>query len=734
MAGIFEDQDIAAPQGGISPQQAVAPVSNTNVAASVGQGLTQLLGTGLSIYQNQQKAEAKQKQAAAVTGFAQGITALNEGVSQGKITQADAQRRQRVMFNQAIANNPSLTEDLIKLNSSLAGSAGLGDTLAEGTAVDQQIKADTKGATAAGFIQPNMSPQDQEHGLNLYRQQQQALNQMEFASKQLGLQNQQLSLQEKKANIANAQMQRANAAAQLQETRNRKAIQGGVADLSNVYTQDTLKKIGGLQEALANKQITPEQFLQQTQQLRNGFYSVTASARGAAGGDFIDSVSAPLFKILDAADAQASGKVGADVATAQLSQAQTHAALEIMSDPKLARIAAASKVFGNTFDPVIMANFSPDMLKVLNKNTGTGMPANAVSDDPDDQAAHTAYTDGLKSAITTLTSKNPAMTDPKGLTQELQTNLNQTLKSVGTMGASVDNPTQFNGIMKFLADPTFLAFQQHGGKIDPSLAQNAKNVIQENYQSQLIPAIRDTWEQAKTVTGVSTPAGGFPSMGGALPGGTTTQVDSKSAVTYRWTGQSLQFVPSPGYEKNRSVLAKAKELNQKVSPLVQRLVMADAHLEGNVDYSKYFKELEPAIFGQGGDLPDTSSQNDVPQSAQSAKAPKSKAAWSEQWGGNPSSVPGMVSQGDIDLTTRPQVKNADGSISTVRSMSFRDEDLGVEVLVPTVSEDGRIMSDQEAVDQYFRTGKHLGMFRTPEAADKYAEELHNRQAKFYGIK
>lgn len=95
----------------------------------------------------------------------------------------------------------------------------------------------------------------------------------------------------------------------------------------------------------------------------------------------------------------------------------------------------------------------------------------------------------------------------------------------------------------------------------------------------------------------------------------------------------------------------------------------------------------------------------------------------------PKQEEGMVQRGNIDLNNRPVVKNPDGSISTVRSITITDNN-GRAILLPTVV-GGKVVSNDEAVQHYKQTGENLGIFKTEDAANAYAEKLHQSQAARY---
>jgi hypothetical protein len=90
----------------------------------------------------------------------------------------------------------------------------------------------------------------------------------------------------------------------------------------------------------------------------------------------------------------------------------------------------------------------------------------------------------------------------------------------------------------------------------------------------------------------------------------------------------------------------------------------------------------------------------------------------------PKGIAGLKVPGNIDLTKQPIVNNPDGTTSTVSSMSFGRG--GNEVLIPQVAHDGsRVLEPRDAIEQYNKSDKHLGIFTSPETATDYAIGLHN---------
>lgn len=91
----------------------------------------------------------------------------------------------------------------------------------------------------------------------------------------------------------------------------------------------------------------------------------------------------------------------------------------------------------------------------------------------------------------------------------------------------------------------------------------------------------------------------------------------------------------------------------------------------------------------------------------------------------PSDAEGLVAPGNIDLNRRKRLANADGSYSTIKSMSVNLN--GVEWLIPTIDDSGNRLEPKQAVDYFLKTGRHLGAFADRKFADEYAKVLSARQ-------
>ena len=91
---------------------------------------------------------------------------------------------------------------------------------------------------------------------------------------------------------------------------------------------------------------------------------------------------------------------------------------------------------------------------------------------------------------------------------------------------------------------------------------------------------------------------------------------------------------------------------------------------------------------------------------------------------DPSTTPGRIKPGNLDITNRPNVFNADGTISTMRTGTGTVEIDGKEVaiLYPTISPEGKQWTNKEAQANALKD--NFGIFDTEDNAQQYDRVFH----------
>jgi hypothetical protein len=100
--------------------------------------------------------------------------------------------------------------------------------------------------------------------------------------------------------------------------------------------------------------------------------------------------------------------------------------------------------------------------------------------------------------------------------------------------------------------------------------------------------------------------------------------------------------------------------------------------------------------------------------------------WKEKLQKEVGNIGNPVEIGNLDPYHRKIYKHPnDNGYGTTYSMSFEDENK-LNVLIPQIV-DGKMLTKEQAIEHYKKTGESFGKFKTWQDADKYAEALHNSQ-------
>jgi len=89
--------------------------------------------------------------------------------------------------------------------------------------------------------------------------------------------------------------------------------------------------------------------------------------------------------------------------------------------------------------------------------------------------------------------------------------------------------------------------------------------------------------------------------------------------------------------------------------------------------------------------------------------------------------PSRPASGTLDPASQPIVRNSDGTASTVRTIGIEVD--GNHVLIPTVSPDGTILTDEQAIDMFRSSGRHLGVFSSREESDAAGRSLSQQESR-----
>lgn len=562
-----------------------------------------------------------------------------QAVEQGTMSSAAARTRIRDLRNQVIANNPSLLPQIDSTTSNFLSDSGLGADIVKGTQAEQQRADIVKQMSQEGWsITPDM-PQDQQQELiNAWQQQklaqqqvQQAQAQIALTRGQLGIQSDRLGLEKDRQSLATGAITQQTDALNLQIKLHQTAANQAVFSGAQGWTTNFASSMNNIVQQFQSSAKSPADVQKYTDQVNLELAKITAAANQAGlGGDqsVVSQAIAPMKALADATTQFLQGKIQTQALQDQTTNAKNSAVLLAIhaadeKGRKVLGIAMAAPGMSSSLQTSLVDGVVLHMLGTNSQDPGTpGASAGGadivVGRGSPNFGSVNAYLDGIKAAVA---KSNLGTLDPNS-EKLLANNITNIANGILGTNTKAKSPQDYNQIMQFLADPAINAYiVKHPDIMRTGDMKGVSDMLAHEYTLNVMPLVKQEWQQATSPQGkgyldfsnpTSTPYGSVPTY-------SQREVPRNTVAHPEFTGGGIRFVAD---NNDPQTIASVEQLNQKVAPVMARLIRATATMEGTSNYRKVWNENYASWFG-AKPTPAPPGENDNPQPAAKIQEPAS---------------------------------------------------------------------------------------------------------------
>ena len=558
-------------------------------------------------------AERRQRETAAgVTEmYSQEALRLADAVDTGQMSSNVARSRMRRLYSQYIADNPGLQKEIYDVHSNILSTSGLGQVIDEGTEQEQLEAAYRKKVAEAGFITAGMNEEEQAAAVEQYRSFEISkymleiqAKQLEFANSeleniskrigiqrgQIGLEKDRLSLQRTRIGLQNDQIETQTKLIGLQQKQASYMADLMIGQMSQTFTPTFQRNVNEIITGLGEAP-TPEQRMLAQEKINNLWaetYGAVIQGMGpGASTENVNLTLAPIKFWMDKAIEVVKGE-------RELSSLQTQSdiliqrqALGLLGDPEVKAAAALTSIMGENI--ALSTVFTEAGVRAFKRSLEGNPPPPSSPEYPEFAALSMAV---LEAAANDQLESSQSV-------EEARINLNNLLAGIG----SVYNPSaqDLDVAAEQLSSLQFGAYVDKFGLagFDREALQGALSTFDEYYVQQVVPLIRERWQQA-TFRDLSNPNKSVPSA--FRPA--THKRDVSSSFKVSFSGSGVKFIPTgptsrttgTQYDATHMGRAEARRLNEEVAPVLNKLIRLGSHLEGHTDYRTFFEKNYRELF------------------------------------------------------------------------------------------------------------------------------------------